>query len=179
VAGAPPSADPGAKAPWWPVSTVKFTVMTLGTLGIYHLYWLYDNWKRMRAAGAAIGSPFWRTFFAPFTAFGLFEKVRRDAQLHVVKTWWSAPGLALVYLVCNVALLVSAPTWLAGPLLLLPVLPVQLTMGRVNDAVAPGTERDGRFSVSNLVILALGLAITFALYRSEQLVDQLYQEWTP
>ena len=154
-------------------------MLNLATFGLYHFYWLYENWKGMRTASASPFSPFWRTFFAPFTAYRLFDRVRQEAQLHVVKTHWSALGLAAAYFVANIALFIGVPAWLAGPVLLMPVLPVQLTMARLNDTVAPGTTRHSRFSTSDLVIVVLGLALTFFAYQSDQLVKQYLQEWEP
>lgn len=175
--GTLPSA--GAKAPWWPVSTVKFTVLMLGTFGLYHYYWLYENWKRMPGPGAGMSSPFWRTFFAPFTAYRLFDRVRHDAQLHVVRTPWSALGIAVAYFVANIALVTGVPAWLASVVLLMPVLPVQITMAKLNEAVAPDAPRNDRFTAANLVLLVLGLALTFFAYQSEQLLNQYLEEWKP
>ena len=179
MTGAPPPAAAGAKAPWWPVSTVKFTVMTLGTFGLYHYYWIYENWKLMRAAGARVGSPFWRTFFAPFTVYRLFDRLRDDAQLNGIPAPWSAVGLAAAYFVASIALVVGVPAWLTSAVLLLPVLPAQITLERLNAKVAPDAPRNDRFTVTNLVMLALGLSLTFFAWQSERLVDQLLQEWTP
>ena len=176
---APRDARDETAAPWWPVSTAKLAVMTLGTLGIYHYYWIYGNWQRMRGREGAAISPAWRTLFAPFTLYRMFVRVQEDAATASVRTRWSAIGLAAAYLIANIALLFGIPTWLMGPVLLLPVLPVAMTMTAVNAKVAPDAPRNARLTLTNWVFLALGAATTGLVYVEAHLVDQLLQEWTP
>ena len=177
--GTLPPTSAVATPPWWPVGTAKFIALNLATFGLYHFFWLYENWKGMRRAGAGSFSPFWRTFFAPVTVYRLFDRVRQDAQLNVVRAPWSALGLAAAYFVANIAMFIGVPAWLAGAVLLLPVLPVQLTMARVNGVVAPDAPRNVRFSAADIVIITLGLALTVFAYQSEQLVNQYLEEWKP
>ncbi|HUO52943.1 MAG TPA: hypothetical protein VMT93_10515 [Gemmatimonadaceae bacterium] len=168
-----------AEAPWWPVGTTKFVVMTLGTLGIYHYYWIYGNWKRMRAREGAALSPVWRTFFAPVTVYRMFAAAAESASTAGVRPRWSAVGLAAAYFIANVALLAAVPAWMAGPLLLLPVLPVQMTMARVNVITAPAAPRNERFTLTDYAILAAGAALTAGLWAEARAVDDLLQEWNP
>jgi len=39
-----------SRLPLFPVATHKFIVLSICTLGIYELYWCYQNWKRIKAA---------------------------------------------------------------------------------------------------------------------------------
>jgi hypothetical protein len=172
--------DAGAlTAPWWPVGTTKFVVMTLGTLGIYHLYWIYGNWRLMRARERAPLSPMWRTFFAFVTVYRMFERGAESAAAAGVRVRWSPVGLAVAYFVANLALVVGIPPWLAGPVLLLAVLPVQMTMARVNAVVAPDAPRNDRITPTDLALLAGGAALTAMLYTEWQAVNALLQEWNP
>ena len=173
---APPA---GGAAPWWPVGTAKFVVMTLGTLGIYHLYWIYGNWKLLREREQAPLSPVWRTFFALVTVYRMFERAAESASAAGVRVRWSPLGLAVAYFVANLALIVGISPWLAGPVLLLPVLPVQITMARVNAVVAPGAPVNARITAGDLAILAGGAALTALLYAEASAVDTLFQEWNP
>jgi hypothetical protein len=168
-----------AAPPWWPVTTVKFVVMSLGTAGLYHYYWLYENWRRLRASGTEMASPFWRTFFAPFTVYRLFARAHESAWAHGVRAPWSAPVSAGAYFVANIALLIAVPAWLAGLILLLPVLPVQMTMARVNAAVAPRAERNGRITVANFVMLIGGALLTAMLWSGDNQVNALLKDWVP
>lgn len=166
-------------APWWPVSTAKFAIMTVGTLGIYHYYWIYGNWQRLQARESAPVSPAWRTLFAPFTLYRLLARAHEGAVDAGVPTRWSAVGLAAAYFIANIALFIGIPTWLMGPVLLVAVLPAQMTMAAVNAKVAPDAPRNERLSALNWVFLAGGAAMTAFVYAESRLVDQLLQEWTP
>lgn len=169
----------GDDAPWWPVSTVKFAIMTIGTLGIYHYYWIYGNWQRLQRREGAPLSPVWRTLFAPFTVYRMFARAHESAADAQVRTSWSAIGLAVAYFIANIALFVGIPTWLMGPVLLLPVLPAQMTMAAINAKVAPEAPRNARLTATNWVFLVLGAATTAMLYAMSSMVDQLLKEWTP
>jgi len=166
-------------APWWPASTAKFAIMTFGTLGLYHYYWIYYNWQRLRGRESAPLSPVWRTLFAPFTIYRMFARAHESAREAQVRAPWNPIGLAAVYFVANIALLIGIPTWLMGPVLLLPVLPAQMTMAAVNAKVAPEAPRNDRITATNWAFLVLGLVTTAFLYAMSNVVDQLLKEWTP
>ena len=54
-----------AEHPYFPVATHKFVVLSICTLGLYDLYWFYQNWQRVRRRTREDLSPFWRAAFAP------------------------------------------------------------------------------------------------------------------
>ena len=76
IATAPPAqsysaaVDTNAEAvsvslPYFEVALGKVVVMSLVTFGLYELYWMYQQWKRVKIRTMEDLSPFWRTFFAP------------------------------------------------------------------------------------------------------------------
>jgi hypothetical protein len=172
------AAAAAAEPPWWPVSTTKFVIMTVGTIGLYHYYWLYANWKLVRARGGAV-SPLWRTFLAPFTVYGLFAATKNSAAPKRVPAPWGPELLAGAYLIANIAMLIAIPPYLAGVVFLLPLWPVQVTMARVNDAVAPDTPRNDRITVVNFMMLALGALFAAGAFALDREVDRLLKEWEP
>ena len=176
---APRDARDAPTAPWWPISTAKLAILTVGTLGIYHYYWIYENWLRLRARESAPLSPVWRTLFAPVTMHRMFARARENAAEADIRAPWSAIGLAAAYFVANLALLVGIPAWLAGPVLVLPIIPAQMAMAAVNAKVAPDALRDERLTMWNWIILVVGVATTAFLYVENNVLDQLLKEWTP
>ena len=52
------------------ISTTKLIVMSLFSLGLYHLYWFYKQWKLARDRTGENLSPFSRAFFAPLVLVG-------------------------------------------------------------------------------------------------------------
>lgn len=179
MTGPAPETREAAAPPWWPVSTAKFVVMNLGTLGFYQFYWLYYNWQRMRDVRGEKVSPVWRTIFAPVTVYRLFERVAESAAERGVKMQWNPVGLAAVYFVASIVMFVGVPAWLSGPVLLLPALPVQITMVRVNAIAAPDAPRNGRLSPMNMLMLVGGALLTAFVYSSDHFVTRLLDEWEP
>jgi hypothetical protein len=175
VTGEAPEAPP----PWWPVTTAKFVVMTLGTLGMYQYFWLWENWRRLHQLRGEAVNPTWRVLFAPFTSYRLFELARDSGREQNVWHKWSAVGIAAAYLIAHIALFIGMPAWFTGAALLLPVLPVQMTMAKVNAKVAPNAPRNGTITIANLAMLIGGALLTAAAYSYDSQVDQLLKEWEP
>ncbi|WP_170431753.1 DUF3857 domain-containing transglutaminase family protein [Ruegeria arenilitoris] len=63
-----------------PISLTKFVVMTIGTVGIYPVYWSFKNWQWVRDVDAQSVSPFWRAVFSPITNFSLFARMASVPQ---------------------------------------------------------------------------------------------------
>jgi hypothetical protein len=72
----------GARSTYAPVGRGKFFWMSLLTLSIYDVYWLYRNWQRLRDRTGEKLSPFWRAFLSPIWAFSLFAEI---PQSHINK----------------------------------------------------------------------------------------------
>lgn len=69
------------EAVFYPVSSSKFWIMSLGTTGMYLFFWTYKNWQWIRDANEEKLNPFWRSIFSIFTNFSLFERmVNREPQ---------------------------------------------------------------------------------------------------
>jgi hypothetical protein len=117
--------------------------------------------------------------FAPFTSYRLFELARDSGREQNVWHKWSAVGIAAAYLIAHIALFVGMPAWFTGAALLLPVLPVQITMAKVNAKVAPNAPRNGTITIANLAMLIGGALLTAAAYSYDSQVDQLLKEWEP
>src|SRR5258705_7059573 len=87
-------------APLFSVATHKFIVLSLCTFGIYELYWCYRNWQRLAQPNERI-SPLWRSAFAPFWSFQLFNRIRECATRECIAVDWGSKSLATVYLALN------------------------------------------------------------------------------
>jgi len=139
--------------------------MSVATLSTYQIYWFYKNFQRMNRRTGGGGSPFWRAVAAPLTAHSLFAHVRTDAQSRFMPVRWSSAGLAVIYLCLNLICLVDYPWWTLALCSVLALVPVHATMEAVNRQVAPNGARNDGYSVTNAVVIAVGVALTiFALY---------------
>jgi hypothetical protein len=166
-----------AETPYLPVARHKLIVMSLATLSLYQIYWFYQNFRRMDQRTGGGGSPFWRAIAAPLTAHGLFAHVRADAQSRFISVSWSSAGLAVIYLCLTLICFFDYPWWTLALGSVFALVPVHATMEAVNRKVAPNAARDDAYSVTNGVVIVLGVALTvLALYLTrlaQELVQQL------
>jgi len=152
---APPGAGP---LPLFPVATHKFIVLSICTFGIYELYWCYQNWKRLKTASGENLSPFWRAFFAPLWGFSLFKRIRAEAVSAGVPVEWNSGALATFYLVLNMTWRLPDPWWLISFGTLIPMVPVQQAVQRINERhAALSTEgRNDNYSTANVATIVIG-----------------------
>jgi hypothetical protein len=146
--------------PYFPVARQKLIVMSMTTLSMYQIYWFYKNYERVRARTGGGGSPFWRAVAAPITARGLFAQVRTDAQTRFIAVSWSAGGLAVIYLGLTLLCFFDYPWWTLALGSVFALLPAHATMEEVNRKVAPNAPWNDGYSVTDVVFIVLGIALT-------------------
>lgn len=105
-----------SQAVFYPVSLVKFTVLGLVTVGLYSLYWFYQNWSYIKRITTQQMLPFWRAFFHALWFYPLVTRVTAEAK----NQQQTMPGgrlvwglVALVYLLAVVAAQRDSYTYLA------------------------------------------------------------------
>ena len=79
-----PEALPDNSNPLFAVGTVKVFIMSLCTLGIYQLYWMYRHWRLIQARDRSDIMPFWRAFFGVIWCWPLFKRVKEDGETYGV-----------------------------------------------------------------------------------------------
>ncbi len=160
VAVPPPGpAAPSGMLPFFPVATHKLIVLSVCSLGIYELYWAYQNWVRIRARTGEKMLPFWRAVFAPLWGFTLFRRIRQTAVAAGVPVGWSAGLVGALYLVLNMAWRLPDPwAWVLSQGTVLALLPVQLTAQRVNatQAAASTEPPNDRYTPVNILVILFG-----------------------
>jgi hypothetical protein len=163
----PQPAHPINQARFFAVSTGKLVVMSLMTLGLYEIYWLYKHWQLERDATGEDLSPFWRAVFGPLFAFSLFRRIRDAALQAGADTALPSTGLAVGYFILMSTWRLPDPLWLVSLLSFLPLMPIQAAVRRINAKVAPEAPLNDRFTLANVMIIVLGtLALFFAILGS-------------
>lgn len=153
-----------------PVSLGKFTVMTMGTIGLYPVFWSFKNWQWARDVDAQSVSPFWRAVFSPITNFNLFTQMARKApDSNGFRN--SATLLAAILLVGSIAswyegdLETDVDDWLLviSIVTLLAWIPVVRHVNRLNETYPEVIRKNSGFGWPALGILALFLPVTVML----------------
>ena len=143
---------------FFPVSPLKFCVMSACTFGIYHLYWAYKNWSLYQEQVDGQVMPWARAVFAGIWNFPLFSRVREQAVEHEIGVSWNpiVQGVAVVLLGISYRL---PHAWSALVFLsFLAYLPVVVTIERLNLLKEPAVRQplNDRFSAWNIVGIVLG-----------------------
>ena len=148
-----------SEPPFFAVSLLKLTVLSLCSFGIYQALWLYWNWRIVKRREQTNISPFWRTFLAFFYCYPFFKKV--DAQAVALHLNRSIPAgvLAALWVIINFLWLLPDPWGLLCFLTFAPLLPVQALVNRINAVAAPDHDPNRRFSVWNWIAIVVGGAL--------------------
>jgi hypothetical protein len=172
---APPKADvadipEAATLPWFPVSGLKFVLMSAATFTFYQVYWFYKNWKRYQDRSGQSLMPFLRALFAIFFCKSLFDLITEESAPHVDSPP-SGDLLAIGWIVTTVLLNIAARFETQGALLAMLALlvlsgffflPILKAAEQHNAAVDPGFDRNSRLGGWNILGLVVG-ALFFGL----------------
>ncbi len=147
------------------VSKRKLTVMFIGTMSLYSLYWVFKNWRNYSDYIDERIMPIMRAIFQIFFMHSLFNKVDDDLKAQGKSFDWAPNMVATIYVVASVvsqlldrlAEIEVGPQWLEfGSVLCLPIL--LITLLKAQDAINlsqndPKGESNNRFTVWNILWL--------------------------
>lgn len=150
--------SPALDEPWYfAVSVPKLLVMSIASLGLYQVYWHYQNWRRYRARSRRRFSVLLRTFLAPLFSFRLFERMHHDLRQAGLRGLPEPGLLALGYLGLNATLSLPDPWWVLSFLNIVPLLMAQAGVNRLHAVVAPAAPRNRRYSGANVALIIAGV----------------------
>ena len=152
---------------FFPVSPVKFCIMSVCTFGLYHVYWSYKNWKLYQEHVDSSASPVLRAIFAGIWNFPLFIRVKEKAADEGMPVAWPPVLLGILVILLGGILSRLPGGWgLISLLSFLPYLPVVLTIQKINrkHASGIGANLNERFSGWNIAgVVFGGLLLALAL----------------
>ena len=150
------------------VSISKFTILFFATLGMYELYWFYQNWKLYKVSNDEQMWPVARAIFSIFFVYILFGLVDDHLERAKKSFAWSPGGLAIWYILFSILgyVMDRLPTFDIGPVnselagfLLLPL--VYFTLVNAQKAINlsqndPEGESNSSYTPGNYLWIALG-----------------------
>jgi len=155
--------DSPAAPLYFPVSMMKFLVLSVCTFGIYQFYWFYTNWRIIKRREGSNISPFWRTFFIFLFCYALFDRIRKSAASLNVGTGINPGLLTAVWIGISLAVNLPEPYMLIGFFQVLALVPVQTAVIAINARSAPGHDpnrRFGPFQIIGVIILGAFFVLT-------------------
>jgi hypothetical protein len=145
-----------AQPPFFAVSLLKLTVLSLVTIGIYELYWFYRHWMRIRERGEPNIMPFWRAFFAVIYCYPCFARIKLAGVRSRIGAAPPFGLLAICYILAKLSWKLSGPFLLISLLAVVFLLPIQSYVNRINAADSPEHDPNSRFSRWNWVAVVVG-----------------------
>lgn len=144
--------------PFFPVSAQKFILLSICSFGIYHAFWHYENWRRIKSNTGEDISPFWRAVFLPLYSFSMFARICNTSALEGMRVDLNPYALAAIYLLLNMTPQLPNPWWLISIASFLPMLPIQEAAQRVNQRhISPSTEATNEnYSPANMITIIVG-----------------------
>lgn len=152
-----------ARPIFFPVSITKLLVMSVCTLGLYELYWFYENWRLVQARTGKRMMPFWRAVFAVVWAEPLFKRVANRALDEGVRPVFSPSPLAFLFIALTLSWKLPDPYSLVALLSALPLARVQRAVIEINRRVAPDAPLNARFSALNVAGAVAGGVLVLLL----------------
>jgi hypothetical protein len=155
-------------APYYTISPVKMVLMSLASFGLFDIYWLYRQWKAVRARTGEDVSPFWRTVFAIFFVNRLFSLIRSDSASAGVPALMSTGMLSAIFIITNLVSRIEStkvlgPVWLLGFAAIVPLVIMQQEINQYHAAVTPNFDRNTRWGFGNIVTLLIGVLCWFGV----------------
>jgi hypothetical protein len=145
---------------FFPVSRFKLFVMSLVTFGLYQFFGFYKNWQLFKAATGTNISLFWRAFFNGLFCYSLITKIRNKAKLRGIDVNFSPFLLTVAWFGLALCARLPKPYFLVSFLSVIVLLPVQEIVNELNSLAAPNHNPNDRFSVWNILTIAVGGSLT-------------------
>ena len=158
----------GVAPEFFVVGVPKFLLMCVFTLGLYTVYWFYQNFKLQKAKHSIDSWPIARSIFNIFFVHSLFESIEKSLQRKEINFEWSYKELATFYVVTILASRIFSQlyTYKVFPpyteivaLSLIPVIAYLLTKAQKAINVYEGDPEgnsNADFSATNYIFLVLG-----------------------
>ena len=156
---------------WFAVGPAKLVVMSIGTLGLYQVYWFYQQWRRVRDGGEDV-RPLLRAIFGVLFCYPLFKRI--VGSTGDVASPPVGPGaLAVVYILLSVSWKLPSPFDLLSLLSVLPLAAVQRLASAGAERDFPRDDPNRRLTGANWLAVAVGAAflglLGYVAFRSPSL----------
>jgi hypothetical protein len=147
------------------VADMKLIILSLCTLGLYVIYWMYKNWEAIALQGKEKITPWVYTLFGMFTCYGLFNRILLNAEAKGYVKKCSAGSLATLFISLNLLARVSKeiPVHLLSSTVTIitlfsfvPILLIQDAIRFNNSKVNPESKQQTKFSVFEIILSVVG-----------------------
>ena len=158
------------------IPIIKLILMSIVSIGLYEVYWLYKNWRFIKERDEPDILPFWRGIFGIFFCYSLFKRIKKDTETNnILKAEFDAVGNASCWIIFNILghiigrISNDIISILIGFILMyitfIFFIPVQLYINRVNRLLVPKPNYSP-WSLGHSVCLIIGIIIWFGIIKT-------------
>lgn len=162
------------------ISTFKFIVMLVATLGLYKLYWSYKNWVFIKHKTGRDILPFWRVVFGIFWVYSFLKYIKLfslKARLQIKINPWFWAALLIILSLSGKLLSKMFPfsvyELITSSLYFLIIIRFNNIALKINQKLIPNFQNNTKFSLSNYIAIGIGgiiwLLIIYGLFVNEDL----------
>jgi len=141
---------------YFSTSTSKLLLMSLCTLGLYELYWIYKNWVHIKKKNKLEIMPFWRAFFGNLWLYSLMKYLQDDLNEANIPKLTPVGLLAALYLITAGLWNLPDPYWLIAYFSFVFIIPANTAILRLNENLAIDVKANDRMQGWNWLALILG-----------------------
>ena len=138
---------------------IKLAILSLATLGLYSIFWFYENWRIIKIYDKSNIHPFARAIFSVFYGLSLFKKIYHSADIHGVRSIYKPLNHYLLFLALSSIIFLPDPWWLLAGLNVLPFLAIQKVIQINNRKIDPSFRTKKRFSKREIAITITSVAL--------------------
>lgn len=146
-------------AAYYSPSTMKIVALSVATLGLYPLYWFWQNWRAIKRETGGAQWPWARALFSPIWAFFCFSDLRDIAQSRRRQLAFAPGLLGALFFLLNFASRLPHGGALLSLLTFVPLLPVNSLLRRYHLDEKVDMQRMDRFGVWHILVLLPGGAL--------------------
>lgn len=143
---------------YFPVTLLKFIVLSVSTFNIYLLYWFWKNWRYVKERDKSSIIPWARSLFSIIWYYFLLADIYKHQDKGKLRLGF-LPVLAFAYflLVAGTSKLPD-PYWLISLLSFVPLLPAVIQIKAINGEISWALQRNSAFQGRHFVLVPVGLA---------------------
>lgn len=149
---------------YFSASPLKLAIMSVGTAGLYELYWSYKNWVHIKAKKELNIMPFWRAFFAPLWLYSLMKHLQDEINETNIPIVLRAGILAILYFFVQALWRLPDPVWMISYLSFIFLLPANNAILRLNEKTAAVVEPNDKIRGWNWLAVLFGVLIIIGVF---------------
>lgn len=151
---------------YFPTTMLKFVLMSICTLGIYHFFWSFKNWCYIKDRDQSAISPFLRSLFLPIWFYFLLADISDKTTNGILASHLLRVFLAFALFMLSALWRLSDPYWLLSLLTFVPILPAVAAIKEINSPSANQPSSISPHRPANYVTYLLGGAFVAFLVMS-------------